>query len=381
MKKLLFILFGTILFAQPIFAQTKTVSGTIKSESDGLSLPGVSVLIEGTSKSTVTDLDGKFSISVNENETLIFSFVGFGTKKVKISSGTSVINLRLAEETNTLSEVVVLGSTVRATRKELGNAVTSLKGEDLIKAQPGGLSTALQGKIAGAQVSQNSGDPAGGFSIKLRGTSSILGSSDPLYVIDGVVLNNATTNVTNLNVTTGNSNMQIGQNRSSDINPNDIQSIEVLNGGAAAAIYGSRAANGVVLITTKKGVAGETRYTFSTSVTSNSIRKKLDLNTSNKQFVNASPALFPIQGNPKSPTTVNVLGRDLETRTIDVQRYDYQDDIFTTGVGTDTYFSLQGGDEKTKYFASLGYLVNEGIIKNTDFKRAGAKVRWKHDFI
>ncbi|MBS7255814.1 SusC/RagA family TonB-linked outer membrane protein [Flavobacterium branchiicola] len=380
MKKLLFILFGIILFAQPIFAQTKTVTGTIKSETDGLSLPGVSVLIDGTSKSTVTDFDGKFSITADENETLVFSFVGFATKRVKLSAGTSVVNLRMVEELNTLSEVVVLGSTVRATRKELGNAVTSLKAEDLVKAQPVGLTSALQGKIAGAQVSQNSGDPAGGFSIKLRGTSSILGSSDPLYVIDGVILNNATTNVTNLNVTTGNSNMQIGQNRSSDINPNDIQSIEVLNGGAAAAIYGSRAANGVVLITTKKGVAGETRYTFATSVTSNHIRKKIDMNMSDKQFVNSSPALFPIQGNPASPTTVNVLGRNLETRTIGVQRYDYQDDIFTTGVGTDTYFSLQGGDDKTKYFGSLGYLSNEGIIKNTDFKRIGAKLRLKHDF-
>lgn len=380
MKKLLFILFGIILFAQPVLAQTKTVTGTITSSTDGLSLPGVSVLIEGTSKSTVTDLDGKFSISVNEGETLAFTFVGFAPKKVKITSATTSVNLKMTEELNTLSEVVVLGSTVRATRKELGNAVTSIKGEDLVKAQPGGLSTALQGKIAGAQVSQNSGDPAGGFSIKLRGTSSILGSSDPLYVIDGVVLNNATTNVTNLNVTSGNSNMQIGQNRSADINPNDIQSVEVLNGGAAAAIYGSRAANGVVLITTKKGVAGETRYTFSTSITSNQIRKKLDMNMSDKQFVSTSPALFPIQGNPASPTTVTVLGRNLETRTTDVKRYDYQDDIFGTGVGTDTYFSLQGGDEKTKYFASLGYLVNEGIVKNTDFKRAGAKVRLKHDF-
>jgi TonB-linked SusC/RagA family outer membrane protein len=380
MRKQLFILFGTILLAQSLFAQSKTVTGIVTSQSDGLSLPGVSVLVEGTAKSTVTDLDGKFSILANENETLLFSFIGFSTKKVKVSSTTGTINLKMTEELNALSEVVVLGSTVRATRKELGNAVTSLKGEDLVKAQPGGLSTALQGKIAGAQVSQNSGDPAGGFSIKLRGTSSILGSSDPLYVIDGVVLNNATTNVTNLNVTTGNSNMQIGQNRSSDINPNDIQSIEVLNGGAAAAIYGSRAANGVVLITTKKGVAGETRYTFSTSVTSNQIRKKLDLNMSNKQFVSTSPALFPIQGNPASPTTVNVLGRNLETRTFGVQRYDYQDDIFTTGIGTDTYFSMQGGDEKTKYFASLGHLVNEGIIKNTDFKRTGAKVRLKHDF-
>ena len=369
-----------LLLVQFALAQNKTINGTVKSKTDGLPVPGVSVIIKGTAKSSVTDFDGKYSVSAAESDVLSFSYVGFATQSIKVA-GKNTINVVLTEEVNTLNEVVVLGSTVRVTRKELGNAVTTLKAEGLNRAKPVDLSSAIQGKIAGAQVSQNSGDPAGGFTIKLRGTSSILGSSDPLYVIDGVVLNNATTNVTNLNVSKGNSNLQIGQNRSSDINPNDIETIEILSGGAAAAIYGSRAANGVILISTKKGKSGEPSYTFSTSLTSNSLRKKVYVNMSDKQFVNSSPSLFPIQNQPASGTTVSVAGRNLETRTISgIQRYDYQDDIFTTGIGNDTYFSMRGGNEKTKYFSSIGYLKNEGIIKNTDFTRIGAKLRVQHEF-
>lgn len=380
MKKL-FLISLLFFLVQSSFAQTKTISGTVKNKADGIPIPGVTVLIKGSTKSSITDLDGNYTISGTSGDILIFSYIGFETKQLKLADKNNNYNIVLSEELNTLNEVVVLGSTVRVTRKELGNAVTSLKAEGLNKAKPVDISSALQGKIAGAQVSQNSGDPAGGFSIKLRGTSSILGSSDPLYVIDGVVLNNATTNLTNLNVSKGNSNLQIGQNRSSDINPNDIESIEILNGGAAAAIYGSRAANGVILISTKKGKAGDTKYTFSTSLTSNSLRKKVDVNMSDKQFVNSSTALFPIQGQAASPTTVLVAGRNLETQTISgIKRYDYQDDIFTTGIGTDTYFSLRGGDEKTKYFSSIGYLKNEGIVKNTDFSRLGAKIRLQHEF-
>ena len=199
MKKNHLIPFLMLLFVQFALAQNKAINGIVKSKTDGLPIPGVSVIIKGTSKSSVTDFDGKYSISAADADVLSFSYVGFATQSIKVT-GKNTINVVLAEEVSTLNEVVVLGSTVRVTRKELGNAVTTLKAEGLNRAKPVDLSSAIQGKIAGAQVSQNSGDPAGGFTIKLRGTSSILGSSDPLYVIDGVVLNNATTNVTNLNV-------------------------------------------------------------------------------------------------------------------------------------------------------------------------------------
>lgn len=382
MKKL-FLISLLFLFVQTTFAQTKTITGTVKNKADGIPIPGVSVVVLGTNNGSISDIDGRYSITASLGQTLSFSYVGFTTTTVKVTESTTSVNLSLTEELKALNEVVVLGSTLRATRKELGNAVTSIKAQDLTRSQPSGITSALQGKIAGAQISQNSGDPSGGFSIKLRGTTSILGSSDPLYVIDGVVMNNSTTNVTNLNVTSGNSNIQIGQNRSSDINPNDIESIEVLNGGAAAAVYGSRAANGVILITTKKGKSGATKYTFSTSLTSNTLRKKVYTNLIGKQFVNPlSSGLYPINSASATPTatTVNVLGRNLDTRTFDVIRHDYQDDIFTTGTGNDTYFSLQGGDDTTKYSASIGYMKNEGIVKNSDFERLGTKLRLQHDF-
>jgi TonB-linked SusC/RagA family outer membrane protein len=386
MKKLHSILFFMLLFMQIVNAQESRINGIVKSESDGLPIPGVSVIIKGTSKSSTTDFDGKYSILASPADVLSFSFVGFETQSVSVGSKTNV-NVTLVEQVSSLNEVVVMGSTIRVTRKEMGNAVTSLKSDDLLKAQPTSLTSALQGKIAGAQISQNSGDPSGGFSIKLRGTSSILGSSDPLYVVDGVIISNASTNVTNPEIG-GNTNVRIGQNRTADINPNDIESVEVLNGSAAAAIYGSRAANGVVIITTKKGKSGDASYVFSTSVVVNSLRKKLDINLVNKQFATSATALFPISGNTASATTINInrgLGPNqtvpagtainIDTQLIDVTRYDYQDDIFETGVGTDSYFSVKGGDLKTNYFASIGYLDNGGIVKNTDFKRLGLNLK------
>ncbi len=397
MKKLHYALLGVMLALQFSFAQTKLVTGFVTSSTDGAKLAGANVLVKGTNNATSTNFDGTYKIQASVNDVLIFSYIGFGTKSVTVTNSEST-NVSLSDESKSLDQVVVLGSTVRSSKKELGNAITSVKAKDLMRAQPNSLSSALQGKVAGAQITQNSGDPSGGFSIKLRGTSSIVGSSDPLYVIDGVVMSNATTNVTNLNVSSGNSNIRLGQNRSVDINPNDIESVEVLNGGAAAAIYGSRAANGVVLITTKKGKAGKAKYTFATSVNANNLRKKLDVNLVNEQFqsfvpraANSNPALpavvnnalFPINSSdPTAPNaiTVNVLDRNFDKFKIAKQRYDYQNDIFNTGFGNDTYFSVDGGDEKTKYAASVGYLQNEGIVRNTDFKRLGTKIRLQHEF-
>ncbi len=371
-KKLLLVsafLFFAIQFG---FAQNK-ISGTVTNASDGSPIPGVNVLVQGGNSSTSTGVDGRFTIDAAQGNTITFSYVGFLSKNVKANS--NQLNVALLENANTLDQVVVIGSTVKTSRKELGNAITSVKSKDLLRAQPNSLSAALQGKVAGAQISQNSGDPAGGFSIKLRGTSSILGSSDPLYVIDGVIMSNVSANLTNLDVG-GNTNVRLGQNRTADINPNDIESVEVLNGGAAAAIYGSRASNGVVLITTKKGKEGATKYTFSTNTVVNKLRKKLETNLLGKQFKSAAPSLFPISTTPGTGDNfVTVRGRNFDKTTFDVQRYDYQDDIFNVGVGTDTYFSLNGGNEKTKYFTSVGYLQNEGIIRNTDFTRIGLNLK------
>lgn len=383
MKKIIltFSLFVLTFFSAE--AQSKKVTGKVTDAKSGMPISGVSISVGDTKTGASTDFIGEYSVNAKDGDNLLFSFIGFKPVRIKVSNAS--MNVQMSPETSALDEIVVMGSTIRTTRKEMGNSVTTIKSADLTRAQPNGFASALQGKIAGAQITQNSGDPSGGFSIKLRGTSSILGGSDPLYVIDGVVISNNSTNVANPEIG-GNTNVRIGQNRTADINPNDIESVEVLNGGAAAAIYGSRAANGVVIITTKKGKTGEAKYTFSTSLVSNSLRKKLNTNLVNKQFASTATGLFPIASTAISPTTVtinrglNQLGiaqapANFDTRLIDVQRYDYQDDIFTTGVGSDTYFSVTGGDTKTKYFASVGFLINGGIVQNTDFKRLGLNLK------
>ena len=386
MKKTYYLLsiFLTVFFAHSSFAQIAKVSGNVTSE-NGIPLPGVSILIKGTSKGVISDFDGNFSVNVTDGigKTLAISYIGFLTAEIKLTGENQTVNVILAEDFNALDEVIIVGSSLTQSRKKLGNAVTTIKSTELVKGAPVNITTSLQGRVPGAQITQNSGDPAGGFSIRLRGPSTIKGSSEPLYVIDGVITSNLTTNVTNLNVTAGDA--QPGQNRMVDINPNDIQSINILNGAAAAAIYGSRASNGVVVITTKRGFStkdGPELY-FKSTFNVSTIRKKLDLNLRGEEFetIADSPLsgrLWPIFGfNPDTGalTPFNYL----DSNKFETTRYDYQDEIFQTGFGTDNYFSARDGNEKMNYMASIGYLTNEGIIKNTNFNRFSARFNFNHN--
>lgn len=375
--------FLIVFFAHSSFAQSVQISGVVTSE-DGSPLVGASVLIKGTSKGVISDFDGNFSIDVTDvtGKILAISYYGYQTAEVKLTGENQTVNVTLIEDSNALDEVIIVGSSVTQSRKKLGNAVTTVKSEELVKAAPVNITTALQGKIPGAQITQNSGDPAGGFSIRLRGPSTIKGSSEPLYVVDGVVTSNLTTNVTNLNVSAGDA--QPGQNRMVDINPNDIESINILNGAAAAAIYGSRASNGVVVVTTKRGIYTEDgpELYFKSTFNVSTIRKKLDLNLRGEEFetIADSPLsgrLWPIFGfNPNTGalTPFNYLN----SNKFDTTRYDYQDEIFQTGFGSDNYFSARGGNEKMAYMASIGYLSNEGIIKNTEFSRFSTRLNFDH---
>lgn len=379
MKKLNYqLLLLLFLVVNSMFAQTSTVSGTV-SDSEGQPLPGANVFIKGTSIGGVTDFDGKFQFKVNnvEGKTLVISYLGFVTKEMVLNGSTLGISISLLEDASNLDEVVVLGSSVTQERKKLGNAITTVKSAKLVEAAPVNITSSLQGKVPGAQITQNSGDPAGGFSIRLRGPSTIKGSSEPLYIVDGVIASNLTTNVTNLNVSTGDGSP--GQNRMVDINPNDIDNINILNGAAAAAIYGSRASNGVVIITTKKGQPYEDgpKMSFKTTFNVNTLRKKLDLNLVPEEFeitpgVQTPGRLWPIVGyNPD--TGSNVTHAYHLTDKFSVTRYDYQDQIFQTGFGTDNHFSIKNGNDKMNYMASLGYTSNEGIVRNTNYKRFSSR--------
>lgn len=372
------------LFSLGTYAQSSTVSGTVIAE-DGLPLPGATILLKGTSTGASTDFDGNFSIQLTDatNKTLVISYIGYKTEEVILTGMNQVINVTLLEDSNALDEVVLVGSSVTQSRKKLGNAITTVKSVELVKAAPVNITSSLQGKVPGAQITQNSGDPAGGFSIRLRGPSTIKGSSEPLYVVDGVITSNLTTNVTNLNVDAGDASP--GQNRMVDINPNDIENVNILNGAAAAAIYGSRASNGVVVITTKKGGIYEDgpEFNFKTTFSVNTIRKKLDLNLIGEEFETVpnsalSGRLWPIFGFDANDNNALTTYRNLSTDKFETTRYDYQDEIFQTGFGSDNYFSAKGGNEKMGYMASIGYLSNEGIIKNTKFDRFSARVNFNH---
>ncbi len=355
------------------------ISGTVLDESNE-PIIGAYITLPDFKLGTVSDVSGAYQMVVNlptgENN-LEVSYLGYQTSSNSIEVDPErrnyTVDVVLVEDLLKLDEVVVVGSTVQAKRKQLGNALTTLNANDLQDANPQSVTGALQGKIAGAQIVQNSGDPAGGFSVRLRGASTFLGSSEPLVVIDGVVVNNSTTNVTNIN--SAGASAQAGTNRLADINPNDIQDIVILNGSAAAAQYGSRASNGVMLITTKRGKAGKPRFSYSSGFNVNEIRKTVYINTLGKQFGSAEQRLYPIAGTDPVTGALTV-GRNFSTATVDVERYDYQDEIFQTGFGIDQNLSVSGGNESSSYYASLSYLDNEGIVKNTDFRRYGARLRY-----
>jgi TonB-linked SusC/RagA family outer membrane protein len=348
------------------FAQTK-ISGKVNTKS-GAATDGVSVTVKGTKFGTATDYNGNYFFNAdlkNGTYTLVFSAVGYTTLEVAftVSGKETSVNATLVEAPiNKLDEVVVTGVSAGTTRKQLGSYVSTVKAEDLNKGATSNVLAALQGKTAGAQISQNSGDPAGGISVRLRGISSISSSSEPLYIVDGVIVNNATNRVTNTQGGYDGQNVvgTIGQNRMTDINPADIDRIEVLNGAAAAAIYGSRANAGVVQIFTKRGKSGVPTISFNTSVMFSSVRKKLD--------VNQSPTKFGGPTDGPGAQTQDILTPAL-TNTTAVTRYDYQDYIFRPATGTDNNLSISGGTDKTKYYLSGSYFFNQGIIKNTDYQR------------
>ncbi len=327
-----------------------TIQGTV---TDGLGdkLPGTNIIVKGTLLGTATDADGNFTLLIPQptDQTIIEThFVGYTSvrKTITETSGIVTVDFQLSIDVLQFDEIVVTGSP-EVSKRQLGNTISTVSGTNIASSRSLDASAALSGKFAGVQVTQNSGDPASGISVRLRSASTVNGSSDPLYIIDGVIVNNTSSNL--LGVTS------IQQSRLSDINPQDIERIEVIKGGAAAAIYGSRASNGVVQIFTKRGRTGKPKVTFGTSLNFNSLRKKIDYNKTGKAWVNS--------------------GDLADLTTTDVTRYDYQDMVFENSMGTDNYLSISGGVGNTTYFGSLSSLQNEGIMKNTDYSRSGVRLR------
>ncbi len=343
------------------------ISGKITSSS-GASTESVTVTVKGTKFGGLADNNGAYSFTAPLTPgkyTIVFSGLGFQEQQTALTVGSDksyTVDAQLSDKISKLDEVVVTGTSAGTTRRQLGSYISSVKADELTKGATGNILASLQGKTAGAQISQNSGDPAGGISVRLRGISSISSSSEPLYIIDGVIVNNGTNRVTNTsgNYDGGNFVGTIGQSRLVDINPNDIERVEVLNGAAAAAIYGSRANAGVVQIFTKKGKSGAPSISVSTGYLTSSLRKKLD--------VNMAPIKFGGPTDGAGAQTQDILTPAL-TNTTPVTRYDYQDYIFRNAIGTDNNIAISGGTDKTKYYVSGSYFYNQGITPNTDFQR------------
>ena len=379
-KRLFFMLAIIFLITACGFAQVNiTGKVTANSRNKIENANGISVLIKGTKFGSTTDNTGNYSFTAkldNGKYTMEFSGIGYQKKEVTITIGianTYNINAELSNMISSMDEVIVTGTSAGTTRRQLGSYVSSVSADELTKGATANVLAALQGKTAGAQITQNSGDPAGGMSVRLRGISSISSSSDPLYIVDGIIVNNGTNRVTNTsgNYDGGNFVGSIGQNRLVDINPADIDRVEVLNGAAAAAIYGSRANAGVVQIFTKKGKSGKPTINFSTSLMVNSLRKRLDVNQSPTKFGSSVEGFTQdVIATGKKQVSPGVFIDTLSTLITNVpKRYDYQDNIFRTGIGTDNNISVSGGNDNTKYYVSGSYFYNEGIIKNTDFQR------------
>lgn len=245
-------------FVQLTFAQEKTISGTVSDES-GLPLPGVNIIVKGTTNGTQTDFDGKYSIKANTGDILSFTYLGLKSQEVKVGTS-STLNVTMMEDAAVLDEVVVTALGIKREEKALGYSVQSIKGEGLTEARESNISNAISGKVAGVQVTGTSGSVGASSRIVLRGNSSITGNNEPLYVVDGVPVDNRSF---------GNAGSGGGvdlPNGAADINPDDIESITVLKGPNAAALYGLRAGNGVIVITTKRGSGSKK---FSVSVNTN----------------------------------------------------------------------------------------------------------------
>ncbi|MFM9838197.1 MAG: SusC/RagA family TonB-linked outer membrane protein [Cyclobacteriaceae bacterium] len=378
MKKilLLFLLFATL--ASPrLYAQERNVTGKVKG-ADGSGLPGVNVTLKGTSSGTITDADGAFSLSVpSADSELIFSFVGFVTETVKVGSSTTLA-VQLTEDVSTLQEVVVSGLATSVKRSNLANSIASISAKELVgTTRAVTLDGAMNGKIVGANISANSGAPGGGFSVRLRGISSINQSSEPLYIVDGVYVNNSQfATGAGTNAFSGATGQTAGTqdqatNRIADINPADIESIEVLKGPSAAAIYGTRANAGVILITTKKGKVGKTQVQFGQDVGFASALHLLGIHKTSWDTQKINDGIWLISNSDMADLyAANGSG----SKTVDYEKEVYGN----VGLLTNSRLNVSGGTDKLKYFVAGTTTDEQGIQKRTGFTRNS--IRMNLDF-
>ena len=323
------------------------VSGRV-TQANGDGLPGVTVLVKGTSIGTTSGADGSFALNVPEGSTLVFSFVGFGRQEVAVTGATSTLAVVLKDDQQALNEVVVVGYGTQS-RQQLTTSITSVNSAAIERQPVAGFDQALQGQAPGVQVTAPSGAPGAGINVRIRGNATIGLNASPLYVIDGIPV-----------LPTYDQELAVGGQRPNPlnaINPNDIESIDVLKDGAAAAIYGLRASNGVVVITTKRGKVGKATVGFSTYFGRQVIRKKLDL-LNGRQFAQLYNDEFTNLG----------LSEKYRVDTVRTNT-DWQNEVYRPANIQNYQLNVSGGTEKTRYYLAGGYFKQDGISLNSGFDR------------
>ncbi len=338
-----------MLIAAPLALSAQAATGTIRGKvteaSSGRGLAEAQIQVVGTRVGALSQASGEYVLTAVPVGARVVQIrrIGFQpvNKTVQVVAGaTATVDAALSVSAINLSEVVVTGTASPTEKRRVGTSIATVDSTVISKAQAMTVDQALQGKIAGAQITQNSGGPGGGgISVRLRGTNSFISGSDPLYIIDGVIVDNGSAQLSDLG---GRSNPQ---NRLADINPADIDRIEIIRGAAAAALYGSRANNGVVQIFTKRGLIGKPRVTFSTRLGTNELREQ--------QPFNFYP--YDVNGNP-------------------IARFNLQDDIFRRSPTYEQNLTVEGGNDATRYFVSVNATEDQGIIRSTESRRQGARL-------
>ncbi|MEQ9438694.1 MAG: TonB-dependent receptor [Cyclobacteriaceae bacterium] len=335
---------------------TQRVTGKVI-DRNGEALPGANVLIKGTSEGTITDAEGNYSISANPSDTLSFSYIGYGAENVPVNNQTQ-ISITLIEDISQLEDVVVIGyGTVKKT--DLTGSVSSVEPSDLYLGPAANIDQALTGKMAGVQINQNSAQPGGSVNVRIRGANSINASSSPLYVIDGLPIDNSPA-ITGSG--TGVSDNRNPPNPLNLINPNDIQSIEVLKDASATAIYGSRGANGVIIITTKNGQQGKTNVNYDFSGGIQEVARKVDM-LSATEFATVVNDIRQAQG-----------GNPLYDLNEVEDTGDWLDEVTRRGYIQNHNLSVSGGNDKNTFYSSINYFDQQGIVISSGLERLTARL-------
>ncbi len=359
-----------LLTGYSLMAQV-TVSGTVTDES-GEPVIGVTIRVKNTTIGTVSDLDGKYTLKVpGSSATLTYSFVGYEVTEQNVTSSSGNLDVVLQESVTRLEEVVISGLATSVARRNLANAVSTISSKELTGVtSPQTMDAALYGKFTGVVINANSGAPGGGIGVRLRGLTSINGNAHPLYIIDGVYMDNSSTpaglNLVSQAAAGGSaSNQDNPSNRLADLNPDDIESIEILKGASAAALYGSRAATGVILITTKRGKPGQNIVNFSQTIGVATQLRKLGVREFDDAKVQAAFGASQVPVFQAAQAAGNI--------------FNYEDELYgNKGLLSTSNLSLSGGNQATQYYFGTTYKNEEGIVKNTGYEKLSLRLNVDH---